>query len=166
MPLLVTDMGALSERMRQDQTGWMISSQADDDRMLATVKEIFANEEGYRAVCQRIENFHHKTILEMCRDYDALYAPYDKQRKDRDFDAQAVFNAYALCQSDCAGFAGAVDGNMLRRLNELEATMNTINQSLEYRMVKFFNREKIPGKKLIKWMIGFAYRVYLKFFRR
>ena len=166
VPLLVTDMGALSERMRQDQTGWMISSQADDDRMLATVKEIFADEDGYRAVCQRIENFHHKTILEMCRDYDALYAPYDKQRKDRDFDAQAVFNAYALCQSDCAGFAGAVDGNMLRRLNELEATMNTINQSLEYRMVKFFNREKIPGKKLIKWMIGFAYRVYLKFFRR
>jgi hypothetical protein len=55
---------------------------------------------------------------------------------------------------------------LIRRVNELEATLNTINQSLEYRMVKFFNREKMPGKKLIKWCIGFAYRVYLKFFRR
>ena len=71
-----------------------------------------------------------------------------------------------MSQAEESGITGFSDGMLIRRVNELEATLNTIEQSLEYRMVKFFNRENMPFKKQIKWLIGFAYRVYLKFFRR
>jgi hypothetical protein len=102
----------------------------------------------------------------MCRDYEQLYIPFQKLGRQDAFDTKAVFSAYAMGQAESTGMTGFSDGMLIRRVNELEATLNTINQSLEYRMVKFFNREKMPGKKLIKWCIGFAYRVYLKFFRR
>ena len=166
VPVLATDIGALGERLRADQTGWLINHDADANQMLQKLEEIFADEEAFAQVCDRVADFNHRSILQMCQDYAAVYETHEKLNVERPFEAKAVFSAYAICQAEAAGMSGVSDGMLIRRVNELEATLNTINQSLEYRMVKFFNREKIPGKKLIKWCIGFAYRVYLKFFHR
>lgn len=166
VPVLATDIGALGERLRAEQTGWLVAHDADAARVLEKMEEIFADEAGYDQVCRQVAAFHHRSILQMCRDYAAVYEAFEKQGRQLPFDTKEVFSAYAMGQAEVAGMAGVSDGMLLRRVNELEATLNTINQSLEYRMVKFFNREKMPGKKLIKWCIGFAYRVYLKFFRR
>lgn len=166
IPVLLTDMGALKERLQKDRTGWMVSYQADAKAMLQIIEEIFADEDGYMQICKRLESFNHRSIDEMWTDYETLYAEFEKQNRADAFDTKAVFSAYAMGQVEETGMTGFSDGMLIRRVNELEATLNTINQSLEYRMVKFFNREKMPGKKLIKKLIGFAYRVYIKFFRR
>ena len=166
IPVLLTDMGALKERLQKDRTGWMVSYQADAKAMLQTIEEIFADEDGYMQISKRLESFNHRSIDEMWTDYETLYAEFEKQNRADAFDTKAVFSAYAMGQVEETGMTGLSDGMLIRRVNELEATLNTINQSLEYRMVKFFNREKMPGKKLIKKLIGFAYRVYIKFFRR
>ena len=166
IPVLATDIGALGERLRADQTGWLIHHDADAAQVLQKVEEIFADEAGYSRVCDQVANFRHRSILQMCQDYAAAYEAFEKMDRKLPFNAKEVFSAYAMGQAEVAGMAGFSDGMLLRRVNELEATLNTINQSLEYRMVKFFNRENMPFKKPIKWLIGFAYRVYVKFFRR
>ena len=166
VPVIATDIGALGERLRRDGTGWLVEHDADARTILQKMDEIFGDEDACAQVGSRLAAFRHKSIEDMCREYEQLYVPFQKRDKRHDFDAKAVFSAYAMGQAEAAGTAGFSDGMLIRRVNELEATLNTINQSLEYRMVKFFNREKIPGKRFIKWCIGFAYRVYLKFFRR
>lgn len=167
IPILATDIGALGDRQRQDGTGWLVSPTAPAKDVLKTVEDIFADQEGYRQVRDRVKHFRHRTILEMCQSYDALYSALPApENKPEGFDAQAIYNAYILCQAEADGFGAVTDAELIRRVNELEATLNAINQSLEYRMVKFFNREKMPGKRFIKWLIGFAYRVYRKFFKR
>lgn len=166
IPVLATDIGALGERLRKDKTGWLVDYTADASQVLAAIGDIFADEAAYEQIRRNVEDFSHKSIAQMCADYDRLYEAVQKRETTQAFDAKAVFNAYALCQVESAGLAGVSDADLIRRVNELEATLNTINQSLEYRMVKFFNREKMPFKRQIKWLIGFAYRVYLKFFRK
>lgn len=166
IPVLATDIGALGERLRKDQTGWLVDYTADAQQVLSAIGDIFADEAAYQQICNNVKHFCHRTIGQMCADYDRLYETVQKRQTRSAFDAKAVFNAYALCQVESAGLAGVSDANLIRRVHELEATLNTINQSLEYRMVKFFNREKMPFKRQIKWLIGFAYRVYLKFFRK
>ena len=166
VPVVATDIGALGERLRADQTGWLVSHDADAAAILKTIEEIFRDEAACNQVHTRLASFRHGSIEAMCREYEQLYVPFQKLGKQAAFDTKAVFSAYAMGQAEAAGMSGFSDGMLIRRVNELEATLNTINQSLEYRMVKFFNREKMPGKKLIKWLIGVAYRVYVKFFRR
>lgn len=166
IPVLATELGALRDRLRQDQTGWLIGPGATAKEVLGTIDEIFADQARYAQVCSNVASFHHRTIGEMCEDYAQLYRTFAlPEGRPDEFDAQAIYNAYVLCQSEQSGFGAVTDVQLIRRVNELEATLNTINLSLEYRMVKFFNREKMPFKRQIKWLIGFAYRVYVKFFK-
>ena len=166
VPLLVTDLGAQGDRVRADKTGWTVSKDASAAEILSVLDGIFADEEGYARVKEATESFGHKSIGGMCLDYAALYDSIGAEpKKDFDFDSSAVYTAFVRGNADQAASDGMGDADLIRRVNELEATMNALNQSLEYRMFRFFNREKIPGKKLIKKCIGLAYRVYVKLFR-
>lgn len=161
IPVLATDIGALGERLRQDQTGWLIAPDAPVKEFLKTVDSIFADQEQYTKICENAAHFRNRTVGEMCEDYAQLYAAFAApERWSGEFDVQAIYNAYVMCQADQPGIGDATDMELVQRVNELEATLLTINQSLEYRMVKFFNRENMPFKRQIKWLIGFAYRVY------
>lgn len=167
VPVLVTDIGALSDRVRQDQTGWLIDSGAAARDALNAIDDIFADEEAYRQVCDRLAKFQHRTIEQMCRDYARLYETFAiPEESGEGFDARGIYNAYVMCQTEHGGSAGVTDVELLRRINELEVTLSTINQSLEYRMVRFFNRENVPFKRQLKWLVGVAYRIYVKFFRK
>lgn len=166
IPILAAGIGALRDRILQDQTGWLVDPYASARDILDIIDNIFGDQAQYGQVCGRVADFHHRTISEMCEEYARLYRTFaPPEARPEEFDAQAIYNAYVLCQSEQSGFGNVTDVQLIRRVNELEATLNTINLSLEYRMVKFFNREKMPFKRQIKWLIGFAYRVYIKFFK-
>ena len=162
IPVLATDIGALSERIRRDQTGWLLPHNLSAADALNKLKEIFADETGYARVKQTAERFCHLSIAQMCDVYRNLYAAVPASTGNYGgFDAEMIFNAYAMGEG--GGHADQANADLIRQITELEAALQSIHQSLEYRMVKFFNREKMPFKRAIKWMIGFAYRVYVKF---
>lgn len=164
VPILATDMGALGQRLQADGTGWLISHTMPVKDILKTIDGIFADEEAYRQVQQRTAEFCHQSIEAMCRQYDEIYRSLPAVRLPRgEFDAQKIYTAYVMGGAETAGGEGTED--LIRRITELETTLKAINESLEYKMVKFFNREKMPCKRFIKWCIGFAYRVYKKFRR-
>ena len=161
VPVLVTDMGALGERIRRDQTGWIISAESSAKDALDMLDRIFADEEGMSAVRKNLDAFCHRSIEQMCGEYSDLYRDFGSREKTSGtFDAQRLYHGFVMGRGDGSGESSDVD--LLRQINELEATLHNINQSLEYRMVKFFNRENMPFKKQIKWLIGVAYRVYRK----
>lgn len=166
VPVLAADIGALGERIRRDGTGWLISPDAPVKEILKTIDGIFEDKTQFQAVCDTTAGFRHKSIADMCGEYVRLYNTVAvPEKRDAAFDVQAIYNAYVMCQTDQSSYGGATDAELIRRVNELEATLLNINQSIEYRMVKFFNRENIPFKRQIKWLIGFAYRVYRRLHR-
>ena len=161
VPVLASDIGALSERMRKDGTGWLIPAGADAKYALNTLESVFAEQEKLEEIQQRTERFTHRTIVQMCEAYDEIYKSIPlKENTAGTFDAQMIYNGWILGERNQSG--NSTDLDLIRQVNELETTLYHINQSLEYRMVKFFNREKMPFKRQIKWLIGFAYRVYTK----
>ncbi len=166
IPVLAADIGALGDRIRRDDTGWLIPPMTPAKEICGKIDSIFADREEYSRVCQNVEQFCHRSIAEMAEDYAALYSEIPAAEKTaHPFDPTEIYNAYVRCQTE-AGGGMAGDMDLIRRINELEAERNAICQTLEYRMVKFFNRENIPGKRLFKWMIGVAYRIYVKFFKK
>ena len=161
VPVLVTDIGALGERIRKDQTGWLIDANATAEQMMGKLDEIFRNPEAYQKVQQHTAQFRHLSIEEMCTEYDGIYRQLKAEEKQNHaFDAAAIYNAYALCQAELCGDGADLD--LIRRVTELENSMRSITQSLEYKMVRFFNREDMPFKGAFRWLIGVAYRVYVK----
>lgn len=161
IPILGTDIGALSERISRDGSGWLIDRNAKAKDVLNLLDEIFADESAFEETKQRIRAFHHCSITQMCDVYSEIYKKLPiAEKTEASFDARMIYNAVVLGERGQGG--EGTDLELLRQINELEATLLQINQSLEYRMVKFFNREKIPFKRQIKWLIGFAYRVYTK----
>lgn len=161
VPILAADIGALSERVRQDQTGWLIPAYSTAKQALDMLERIFTDGKMMAAVHENLKVFRHRTIAQMCEAYQEIYQTFDgRQNAQGDFDAQMLYNGFVLGQGN--GYSGGTDTDLIRQINELEATLNQINQSLEYRMVRFFNREKFPFKRQIKWLIGVAYRIYTK----
>lgn len=167
IPLLVTDIGAPGERLRRDETGLLISPNATVEQMLGAIDGFFADKEQYQRLCDKVASFRHRTIEDMCQEYREIYsAILLPTTRPAEFDARAIYHAYILCQAEESGYGSGTTMELIQRISELEATLTAINQTTEYRMVKFFNRENVPFKRQIKWMIGFAYRVYVKFFKR
>lgn len=165
VPIVATDIGALGERLSRDGTGWLLPADSTPKEALEKIGEIFAREEEFAQVKARTEQFSHISAAQMCEHYRELYDRFPAPRKNGGtFDPRAILDAHTLGQG--TGHGDATDTDLIRQINQLEATLQTIHQSLEYRMVKFFNREKIPFKGAIKWMIGFAYRVYVKLKKR
>ena len=168
VPAVVTDIGALGERMRRDQTGWLVNADISAKELQQKLDAIFADEAQYAETLKQAADFHHRTVAQMCEDYRGVYSGLDGSKIQRTaFDANAIYMAYAQGTSDLMISMSPEDSVlMMRRLNELETQMAALEQSLEYRMVRFFNRENFPFKKPIKWMIGFIYRIYKKFFKK
>ncbi len=163
VPVLATAMGAIEERMRSEQTGWLIDADMPAAEIMDKIDSLFEDGEEYEAMREKVQSFRHRSIAEMCSDYAPLYNSFARREGERaEYDKEAIFAAYAMAQSDSSGYVGMAGSALARRVSELEATLMTINQSLEYKMLKFFNRENLPFKKPFKWLIGFAYRVYIK----
>lgn len=164
IPVLATDIGAQGERIRRDQTGLVISPEASALQALEAVNQILGDEAAYRKLCEKVAQFRHRSIAEMCDDYRALYESMEPALENfSPFDAQMIYNGYIMGQTGISGSGAATDVDLIRRVNELETTLSTIQLSLEYRMVRFLNRDNMPFKKLIKWMIRVAYKVYKLF---
>ena len=168
VPAIVTDIGALGERMRQDQTGWIVPVDITAKEMRKKIDSILNDEMSYAKTVAHVQEFRHKSIKQMSDQYSDLYDGLDRSGIIKtEFDPYPILMAYTQGSAEGAGFHGTSgEAAMFQRINELEAQLNAINQSTEYRMVKFFNRENIPFKKQIKWLIGVMYRVYIKYFKK
>lgn len=168
VPTIVTDIGALGERMRKDKTGWIVPADITAKELQKQIDSIFADDRNYMKIADYVREFKHRTIRQMCEDYSKLYEELDNSKIIRmEHDAHAIFTAYAQGTAEyMISFGSETGAAMIQRINELEAQLIAINQSKEYRMIKFLNRENIPFKKQIKWLIGFAYRVYKKYFKK
>ncbi len=73
IPTVCTDIGALGQRSRAMDCGWILSSSPNSEEVLHTLRHISANPDEYARVLQNVHDLHMKTIDEMCAEYMVIY---------------------------------------------------------------------------------------------
>ena len=161
IPVLATDIGALGERIKDGEYGWLVPYDVSADEVINKIEEILGDNIGYERVKKNLDSFVHKSIRSMINEYEILYnRSVSSNNKEFDYDRIKVYNAYAICANFTKSIG--VNDDLNKRINELETTLNSIYSSIGYKMFNFMSKKRLPLKKQAKAMLLFGYKVYKK----
>lgn len=76
VPVLAFDIGALGERVRQMDNGWLMPYQSDRDEVLEKIISIQKDSADYERKKQNTKNVQMKTIAQMCSEYAGIYQDF------------------------------------------------------------------------------------------
>ena len=82
VPVLALDYGALAERIRKNNCGWILDRDSKFEDILKKVDEIFENEDEYKEKINGIEKYlqNMKSAKDMAKEYEEIYSEYLKQK--------------------------------------------------------------------------------------
>lgn len=94
IPVLATDIGAMGERMRVNQCGWLVDAQASYQEILEKICDIKKDKAEYKRVKQLAERYVEKSNAEMAGEYMRLYqGDIMSENYCREFEGEFIFNA-------------------------------------------------------------------------
>ena len=78
IPVLVIDYGALSERTKKDNLGWVLDKKVKVQEIIEKIHQIFDNEKEYETVKNQIKNYlkNLKTVDKMAEEYEKMYEQF------------------------------------------------------------------------------------------
>lgn len=158
IPVVVSGIGALGERVEQLKCGWTIENFHDAEHILAKIRELKEKPEEYQQCVERLCSLELRTVDEMVDCYQKLYQSFleDKKSICKGFDVQEIYRGYALASGEkIVGME--ISGNILERLNEAETSLYLIYNSTSYKLINKLKELPIPGKSFIKLVL---YKVY------
>lgn len=99
IPVFVTDIGAVGERVKRHGYGWCVSPDIKPDKMAEKLVAILDNSKEYNAGKQAAADFCEITLDEMAEQYAALYERESKEQHRNqemfdEFDRQRVFDGF------------------------------------------------------------------------
>lgn len=154
VPVLVTEIGALKERMEKLQCGWSVAADASWKDMLAVIERIRKDESEYKNVKQRFEEIKLRNVEEMAADYRKLYQ--DCILKDINWkECTAERKKYILNPAYLASTSVSVPGSRMgevinieefQLLKEKERELQQIENSVTYGVAKKLAGMHFPGK--------------------
>lgn len=160
IPVVVSGIGALGERVERLGCGWTVKDFHNTEHILEKIRELKEKPDEYLQCAERLRSLEIRSVEEMVGCYQKLYQDYMTHEKPvwKDFDAQEIYRGYALASGK--GVAGMeISGNILERLNEAETSLYLIYNSTSYKLINKLKELPIPGKSMIK---GLLYKFYKK----
>lgn len=135
VPVLALDYGAVSERINKYHFGWILENDSTYSEIIEAIEKIKENKNDYSSKIDNINNYHIKTIGEMCDEYDDIY----RIESVKEFNNEAVRQLISYSQKD----------NNVGNSSQLEEILNS-------RRWKFVSKIELPdflkkvAKKIIK----------------
>lgn len=88
IPVLVSNLGALKERVENDNLGWVIDLDCDNPskKLIDKIYEIKNNSDEYNQKVNSIEKYKIKTVDEMVNDYNKIYKNIKSKNKVISYD--------------------------------------------------------------------------------
>lgn len=161
IPVLVTDIGAVGERVKKMQCGWSVPSASSPETVLRKIDEIRSNKEDYQRVLNRIDLLQLKTAEDMAGDYKRLYDKEEaKQGTKIERDRRYIVNGYLWANN--LGGSSDENGDLNKRLNEAEKRIQAITSSVTFKTVQALAGIRIPCRKQIKGLLFKIYRMAKK----
>ena len=154
IPVIVTDVGALGQRMRKGGFGVTVS--VDEKKIvsetLETIQMWKTKGPEYQAVLEQQKAYKHPDMAEMSKDYHVLYEQVATDKKALIGIAslnERIRKARILTEAK-----GRDESELLNRISDLENRLAMINNSLTFKIVLKLTSMKIPFKKQLKKLLG------------
>lgn len=160
IPVVVTDIGALGERVRRDDLGWIVPTDALQKEYLKLLNYLKNNKEQIEEKKDRLKKFVLPTIDEMVDSYKLLYDTFDKLGCDYKFDSSKTFDAFV--NANKVDFTPENITELRKQLESLENELGEIKGTSSYKIALKVSQMNIPYKAKIKRVL---YWVYNRFFR-
>lgn len=151
IPVIVTDIGALGERVRELKCGWVVPKDAAPKDVLGIISRIKDRGEEYQEKKNFTINARIKTVTEMCREYQLMYDEIlsdSPVRQGGDVDYSWILKGRGKALGN-PGLQG-VDNQIYEQLAMLEHQFKEMSNSTAYKVAKTMVGMKIPFRKQIK----------------
>ena len=132
IPVIATDIGAVGERMKENQCGWLVSVENTFIETTNILEKILNNRNILEEVKEHIKEIYLENLTDMCSDYINLYDELvlSKEQCFEIYNATFIFNNHILSHN-------AMDNiDLKKQLVELEGKLNSIETSLGYKLLK------------------------------
>lgn len=156
IPVIATDIGALGERIRKMDCGWLVPYTATYKDILNIIDRIKDRGEEYQAKKEKALSASIRTVQEMCTDYKNLYQTVANSNKHFKM-PQEAYNVFSKSYLFGNGSGNSRDA-MLKRLNETEQRLRNVEHSSAYRIAQILLRINIPFKKQLKALLFTIYK--------
>lgn len=161
VPVLVTDVGALGERVKSMKCGWVVPHGEPSDAILKKINEIRINRDEYQGIIKNISQIKHRTIDEMCEDYCSRYKATLQERHIGTYDGEWLLEGYATASGDRI-LMGGKQNTLEMQLCEAETQLARIQSSFSYRLIKKIVSINWPFRSQIKSLLRNVYKVIRK----
>ena len=93
VPILTFDIGAVGDRVKKDNLGWVISFDTNSSKILEKIEEISNNNEEYKRIKDNFNKYKFKTLEEMQEYYENLYKNVEGKNEVADIYKFMDYNA-------------------------------------------------------------------------
>lgn len=148
IPVVATDVGALGDRMRKLNCGWLVSKDISADEIFNLLVSINSNNEEFQQKQKAVSSVYVKSLEDMNTDYDELYTNFlpDPSQK-YSVNITALKNAF-YCPSIAQ--SSVIDIDQRTNLIAAERELSEIKSSLLVKIALKLRKLKIPGKLYLK----------------
>lgn len=159
VPVIITDIGALGERMRELKCGWLVSVDDAYEEALGIISRVKDKNTEYQEKLSIARALEVKKLDEMRDEYVAIYNNLRTTEKSICSDVQKIaIDAYRLAHGK--RISVEVDGEALQeRLDELENQLASITSSFSYKCARALWELPIPGRKYVKKILYKGYKI-------
>lgn len=146
IPVFVTDVGALGERINKLEVGKKISIENITKDALTCLNEWITNTDSYQSEIQKYKSIKLKTHMEMCEDYQKLYENFfDKMTKYDTFIYDKIFILNGMMT-----FSSGIEPVEECNKSEIDLKyMRDIQNSITWKIVTKLIRIRFPFKDRI-----------------
>ena len=93
IPVMVNDIGALGERVRKNDCGWIVDSNRGADDILNKIYELSDKSEMYMSKKKNAIEYDGKTTKQMTEEYIPFYEKSIREKQNLEYDTEFVFKA-------------------------------------------------------------------------
>lgn len=146
IPVVASNLGALSERIKKDGTGWLVDDFSNPDGFINCINLAMSNPELYSEKKENIRRLQEYTIEKMGDSYSKSY---------NEIIASAPVAHTQTHDSDKFIIEGISSGSdvLNSQLSDMRRILDDIQNSFTYKVVSKIQSMRIPGKTYIKYCL-------------
>ena len=144
IPVLCTDIGALGERVREGNLGWLLPPISDADTFLEKIESIRTDKLTYSKIKEKVKLHHENTLQDMAHAYSACYENVTSENAIYSKPDLTLFNAAFENQKLSRDYSLLLDQLVETKSiqEKLQLELNAIHQSKAYKLLGKLKRLK------------------------
>lgn len=154
IPVIVTDVGALGERVRELQCGWIVPPDATYEDVLGIICEIKDKGEVYKEKKMSAVRAQIKDTEEMCNEYRRIYnqtMSNSKHNFEKNVDYAWVLQGRGKALNDSR--LQGIDGQLYEQLAMMDQQLREVKGSMTYKVAKTVSCIRLPFKQQLKSLL-------------